>query len=290
MRRNPVHPTIEALLGAYALDAVDGDEGQRVNDHLVACPRCRAEVAGYHEVAGLLGNVGQEAPAGLWERIVAGLEEAPPALRLGPVADEPSSGTAAREVGGSACGGAGVEVGAGAEGRLPGAGGARGGTGHHRRRRGLQAAGAVLAAAAAAVIAVLGFQVASLDHRLNAVSSQMAPSMAAVRAALAQPGTRQLALRSPGGAPLAKAVIESEGTGYLYATDLRPLPQSETYQLWGVVGGSRISYGVLGPAPGVQVFRASRGVSALAITAEPAGGVVSSSHPPVAVGSLPSAS
>lgn len=48
------HKDLQTLLGAFALDAVDRDEARRVESHLVDCPVCREEVAGYLEVAGLL--------------------------------------------------------------------------------------------------------------------------------------------------------------------------------------------------------------------------------------------
>ena len=253
MGRVATHEDLEELLGAYALDALEPEESALVTWHLAACPRCRAEVAEHREVAGLLGSVGQEAPRGLWERIAANLEDPPRAVRLDRV-----PGTASI-----------VPLGAG-----------------RRRTRGrllVAAAGAV----AAAVIALLGIEVANLDHR--STPQIAAPSMTAVRAALAEHGSRQVSLVSPaGGRPLLSAVIEPDGSGYLYGANLRPLPASETYQLWGVVGDHRISYGVLGAAPGIQEFRAGDGVKVLAVTAEVAGGVSISSKPPVALGPVPS--
>src|SRR3546814_17505894 len=79
------HDEVQDLLGAYALDAVDDDERALVEDHLAECPRCRAEVHDHREVAALLAHGGQDAPEGIWDRIVGSLEEAPPALRLAPM-------------------------------------------------------------------------------------------------------------------------------------------------------------------------------------------------------------
>lgn len=76
------HPDIEDLLGAYALDALDADERDTVELHLRDCPRCRAEVADFRETAALLAYGGAEAPPGVWEKIPASLEEAPPRLEL----------------------------------------------------------------------------------------------------------------------------------------------------------------------------------------------------------------
>jgi hypothetical protein len=76
------HPEVEDLLGAYALDALDPDERDAVDLHLRECPRCRAEVADFRETASLLAYGGAEAPPGVWEKIQASLEEAPPRLEL----------------------------------------------------------------------------------------------------------------------------------------------------------------------------------------------------------------
>ncbi|MGA3352886.1 MAG: anti-sigma factor [Acidimicrobiales bacterium] len=86
------HDELEELLGVYALDALDAEERQAVDDHLLTCPRCRAELAAHREVAALLGNTADEGPAvapdELWDRISVSLQEEPPALspiaRLGP--------------------------------------------------------------------------------------------------------------------------------------------------------------------------------------------------------------
>jgi hypothetical protein len=92
------HDEIRALLGAYALDAVDREERAIVEQHLTECPQCRAEVSEHLEVAGLLGNEGGTAPDGLWDRISGALEETPPPLRLAPVPPPASRGLSTRFV------------------------------------------------------------------------------------------------------------------------------------------------------------------------------------------------
>ena len=78
------HDEIEEMLGVYALDALDADERQEVDDHLATCPRCRAELAAHREVAALLGSPAGDAPAvapeNLWDRITASLQDEPPVL------------------------------------------------------------------------------------------------------------------------------------------------------------------------------------------------------------------
>lgn len=79
------HAEIQELLGVYAIDAVDADEAAAVEAHLRECPLCRAEVAAHREAASLLAFSGEPAPTELWSKIAAGLDEAPPPLRLAPV-------------------------------------------------------------------------------------------------------------------------------------------------------------------------------------------------------------
>ena len=78
------HDELEELLGAYALDALEPEERQEVDEHLVSCPRCRAELAAHRDVAALLGNAVAGTPAAapdeLWDRISASLQDEPPAL------------------------------------------------------------------------------------------------------------------------------------------------------------------------------------------------------------------
>jgi len=76
------HTEAQELLGAFALDALDAQEADAVDVHLRDCARCRAEVADYRETAALLAFGGVEAPPGIWEKIQASLEEAPPKLEL----------------------------------------------------------------------------------------------------------------------------------------------------------------------------------------------------------------
>src|SRR3954468_13451869 len=69
------------LLGAYALDAIDDDEREAIEAHLLTCPRCRAEVAEHREVAAFLSK-GAPAPDGVWDRIAAELSPPAPPLRM----------------------------------------------------------------------------------------------------------------------------------------------------------------------------------------------------------------
>ena len=69
------HDEASELLGAYGLDAVDGEERTQLEEHLETCPRCRAELDSLREVAAAIGNSVQPLPDGLWSNIAARLPE-----------------------------------------------------------------------------------------------------------------------------------------------------------------------------------------------------------------------
>ena len=245
------HPEIEQLLGVYALDAVSPEEADLVDVHLRDCPRCRAEVAEHREVAASLAHVGSSAPPGVWSRIAGSLEEAPPQLDMARVVSMRS--------------------------RPP------------RRSVPIRMAAAV-AAMAAAVIALLGVQVSHLEGRADKFETALQKEGLdqAVQAALLDNSARRVSLSSEDGATVVQAVVRDNGDSYLIGDSLPRLPADQTYQLWGVADDRAVSLGVLGPQPGVSAFKmASAGVTALALTTEAAGGVVSSSNLPVARGPLP---
>ena len=263
------HEDVVELLGAYALDAVDAGERDAVERHLEACAQCRHEVAEHREVAGMMASGWQPAPEGLWDRIAATLEEKPPPLRmpLSAVQGEPPQGLvpeAERQ-------------------RLrPDPDPVVVPLEEQRRRRrpgGIgRAAAAVGIAASVAVFGLLG---------VTALTRDDATDLADVAAAAAErPDARRVDMRSPDGTLSAEAVVLADGTGYLVETNLPQLPPDRTYQLWAVVGGSKISVGVLGQRVGPLAFRASADVSAFAITNETAGGVIVSQQPPTVVGTL----
>jgi hypothetical protein len=260
------HRQVQELLGAYALDAVDADEAEAVELHLRECPRCRDEVQGHRETAAMLAHVGAPAPEGVWGRIAQHLE-----------GDQPTEAAPTPPPGSGRSGGLHA---------LPGGAVGRPSTGPTRSVP-MRAAAAVLAVAAA-LIAVLAVQVGRLDSRLDGVSAALSKRSAdqAALAALARPDGRRVHLQSADGGQGADAVLLPDGQAYLVADRLPALSADQTYQLWAVVGGEKISVGVLGPQPVVAAFRYSAEPSALAITAERAGGVVSSQKTPVVVGAV----
>lgn len=72
------HHGTQDLLAVYALDAVEPAEAEAIELHLRECGRCRAEVADYRERAALLAIGHGPAPADVWDRIAAALDDGPP--------------------------------------------------------------------------------------------------------------------------------------------------------------------------------------------------------------------
>lgn len=256
MAHELTHAEIETLLGAYAVDAVDPDEADAVEAHLGECPRCRAEVAEHREAATLLSFSGAPAPERVWARIASGLEETPPFEMARPVPIERGRTSRTR--------------------------------GTRRSGRSTRAAFASALAIAAAVITGLGVQVVRQDHRIDrlaAIADERGLDQAAAAAAVA-PNARTVRLATGAGDHVADAVVLPDGRGYLVRADLPALGRDQTYQLWGVIGGQTISLGLLGNDPTISSFRAVGPLTALAITAERAGGAVAPTTAPVVHGTL----
>jgi Anti-sigma-K factor rskA/Putative zinc-finger len=278
------HDEAAELVGALALDAVDGAELEALRAHVDACPRCRAELDAYREVAATLGNQQVEVPHHLWDRIssevshswggweVAG--DLPPALRARLDVERPTPVVAANTGDESA------------DSREIAVGDAGTGAASKWRRRSRVA----LVAMAAALIAVVGLSIALASS--GGGPSQQASSgagqglQAAAASVLANPDHQQATLRSPDGREVAR-VVTLDGHGYVLATAMAGLPKDETYQLWGLIRGRTISLGLLGPDPRTVGFSyGSSRPSEILVTVEPNGGVVSPDHSPVATGPL----
>ena len=268
MSTTPTHEELRDLLGVYALDAVDPDERLLVEEHLVTCPACRAEVSAHREVASMLAHTGATAPDGLWDRISASLEETPPALRLAafappgePAADEAGAGAPAAPVASLAA--------------------------HRERRVRLSAFVGVAAAAVIAVLA-LGFVVVRQNSRLDHVNAALSKVglQQVVSKAMNERGFSHAHLQSTDGKVSVPAVVTPQGVGYLVTTDLPTLRAGRTYQLWGVRRKHVVSLGIFTAGADAVPFQTNGPLDALAITDEVEGGVTSSSNQPVVAGKV----
>jgi anti-sigma factor RsiW len=251
------HDEIQELLGAYALDAVDDAEHEAVELHLRECPRCRAEVAEHREVAALLANGGTDAPDGVWDRIVAALDESPPRMRI--------------EIKGE--GGTVVPL----QRPTPSAGAARA----DRGRFGGRVRAAVLAVAAALIL-LLGGLVVRLNDRVGELEGRESLTEVA-SAAVADPASRHGMLAIEDGQVQVPATVTADGAGYLFAASMPKLSDELVYQLWGANGTDLISLGTFDGGSEVVPFHLAPGISQLAVTEETSPGVVTPQHEPIGV-------
>ncbi len=253
------HDEASELLGAYALDAVEGDECTELEEHLDTCPRCRAELDSLREVAAAMGNSVEPLPEGLWSQIAIHLPERqesgepPPMPQLTPAGRSPFRAPA---------------------------------DGRGRRRRTMVTMIGAIAVAAAAVAVALGIGLVRADDKVSNLQSAEARLPATVTAALHTPGHRLISLDASSHTRLAQVVVVPSGQGYLVSSNLPTLDSGQTYQLWGIVGHRPISLGLLGDSPRHAAFTmaGSTRPSRLSITAEPAGGVVAPTGPTIATG------
>jgi anti-sigma-K factor RskA len=251
------HEEINDLLASYALDAVVTDECEDIEEHLEQCPRCRAELDAYRDVAAGLGTSVAPLPEGLWLNIVSRLPESgaepSPMPRLFPDAVIPPGPSRLR--------------------RRPVSSRAR-----------FAVVGSIVGAAAAAA-AILGFVLSGADNTASPNEAAPAAQPTGVVSALETPGHMVINLGNGSTQTLAQFVL-ADGRGYLVSSKLPALGPSETYQLWGVVNGQPISLGLLGQSPSGSVFTlaGSSKSSQLRITVEPSGGSVVPSGGVVASG------
>ena len=274
------HEEVAELLGAFALDAVDGEDGETVHRHLAECRRCQAGLSEFHEVAGLLANSGGDAPPEVWENIAARV-----ALSQLAAVGEPGG-----EGGGETRRHEDHDM---VDSVVSMAGFPTTAKGRHRFRDGARNTVRwiipVSTAAALIVIAVLGLQVAHLNDRvgkLEAAQSLQGMSQAVQAAVLDPQATRvQLTSVKHEGSTLGQIVLLPSGSAFMINGDMPGLPSNETYQLWGRISGAMISISLLGnhPKDVALTIDPDARFGGFAVTIEPAGGVVTPTASPVAV-------
>ncbi|MSO78204.1 MAG: hypothetical protein EXQ79_01185 [Acidimicrobiia bacterium] len=252
---------LHELLGAYALDAVDGDEREQLEAWLERSPEAREELAGLRETAAFLSHAGSEAPPGLWARIEDALGEEPPALVL-PF---------------------------------------RRRTFALRLTAGIAAASVAAATVTVVVLSDkiqrqddrLEAVASSMERdgtRRAALAAMADPRSRTMH--LESPNASPNASPNDGGGGGATATLVSmhDGAGYLMSADLPRLPNDQTYQLWAMSGPNdaptMVSAGVLGRDFDLAAFRAPTDAWGFAITAEAASGVVRPQGPHVLEGAF----
>lgn len=288
-------PEVEALLGAYALDAVDDLERARVDRYLATSPRARAEVDDHMQVAMMLGNSAGPAPVHVWEQISAVINMNAPAT----ITSTPPAPQLPRNIATPARG-TGTPSAIGSTATLP----------RTRKPTGL----ALVAAACVAILVGLSTFTFNQSRRISELQTSAAEAkvdasrererarrdqsrIATLESELISSGTAEARVAQllststgkvvelqAGSVAVGRVVFDPRtGEGFIIATGLQPLPNGRTYQLWGVQGETVLSLGVLGQKPTTQGFSADGTWSAFVLTEEASPGVASSKNPALAV-------
>jgi anti-sigma-K factor RskA len=255
MGRELSRAELTELLAAYALDALDGDERDQVEQFVARDADARAEIDSLREAAAFLAHAGETAPDGLWARIEESLGAAPPSDELGaPVALDARRARPAQ-------------------------------------RRWLALA-ACFAAVAVAAIAVLGLEVSNQQGRIDQLDRRMADDgmRRAAESAMEAPGTQTVRLVSTDGKHVASIVMRADGSAFFMGSDLPSLASGRTYQLWAISGDAAtpapVSVAVLGAHATLTEFHIAGGVHMFAVTAEQSPGVAAPEHAPVLTGTM----
>jgi anti-sigma factor RsiW len=225
---------IHALVGAYALDAVDDLERAAFDRHLRDCGACRAEVAELQEAAARMAD-------GTWS-------VPPPALRDRVIAEIATT----RQV-------------------APLAPGRPRRAGSLRIR--LTAAAAAVVAAAVAGSAVFVVQEDRVRHE-RALAEAARSGDSRIRAILQSPDlvVRQESLTTGGSVTVASSRLQNAGVILLAATEAPA--DDRVFELWTLRGATPLRAGTLDPGQTaiVQVVEGLPGSSDVGVTVERAGG------------------
>ncbi|MHB2029496.1 MAG: anti-sigma factor [Acidimicrobiales bacterium] len=255
------HDEAYELLAPMALDALDADVRDVLESHVSECPRCQGELDELREVASALGTTYAAVPEGLWEKISSRLYE-----RDGDDAAVPELAVGALSIPFDAALTRRVEI-----------------------SKRLKAIAATVSLVAAAAIIALGASLVNANSHVGNLQNALNKSNeSAVLSALVTPGHKVITLASSTNHELARFVMLPDGRGYLISSRMPSLPGSETYQLWGIVGGKPVSIGVMGRSPSQVTFTlaSSPAPSALAVTIEPSGGALTPAKTLVASGAV----
>ena len=239
---------LHALVGAYALDALDGAERDRFERHLRGCRACESEVRGFAATAAALAMAAAaEPPSGLKQRVLAAAavtRQSPPTVAKAAARRRPHTSAPRRAW-------------------LP--------------RLALSAAAAGLVAAAA-----LGGVTVWTQHQLTTAQAENQ----AIAAVLAAPDAQIASARTSAGGIATVVASHSAGSIVFTSAGLQALPPSKVYELW-FLGKTARPAGLLPPARAgrtAPVLAAGLAVGdKVGVTVEPAGGSSSPTTTPIVV-------
>lgn len=268
------HDDFTELLGAFALDAVEPDERQRIEAHLHTCPWCAAEVAEHREVAAFLSHSGTDAPEGVWDRIAAELSPPAPPMRLSFTRTGEAEAAPLRAVAATPVQTADADDDVVAPNVVP-----------LTRRSVRMRTFAAAVTAAAVLLGAVGFVAVDQMRQREQIEAE-------VGSGTIPQGPDDLSVKLTGedADAGAQAVVNPSGKGYLVSHGLRDPGQDELYQLWGQVDGVVLSLGTFDGSTEVVNFQVDPdqldAVQAFAVTKERMPGVLASENAPVLVGEV----
>ena len=239
---------LHALVGAYALDALDGAERDRFERHLRGCRACESEVRCFAATATALAMATTaEPPPGLKQRVLAAAavtRQSPPAVAKVAAHRRPRATAPWRPW-------------------LP--------------RLAVSAAAVGLVAAA-----VLGGVTVWTQHQLTTAQAENQ----AIAAVLAAPDAQIASARTSAGGIATVVASHSAGSIVFTSAGLQALPPSKVYELW-FLGKTARPAGLLPPARAgrtAPVLAAGLAVGdKVGVTVEPAGGSSSPTTTPIVV-------
>ncbi|WP_193612511.1 anti-sigma factor [Nocardioides lijunqiniae] len=239
---------IHALSGAYAVDALDDIERAQFERHLAECEACRAEVRSLREATALLAEaVQQEPPAGLRDRVLAGIDTVRPLPPLTSPASAPLTPVVSSDA--DALG-------------TPASSEA---SGSRRTRRRFPA---LVAAASVAAVLGLGGVVASQPWK-----DETSQPPSAVDQVLAAPDAESWEQRMDDGAKVTLTRSEKLNRAVVTAEGMPELTDEQVYELWLQHDGRMVPAGVMDGESGTLLLEGDPSTAeAAGITIEPAGG------------------
>lgn len=247
---------VHALSGAYAVDALDGEERTRFEAHLRQCADCREEVAGLREAAALLATDPVEPPPALRAAVLSGISGIRPLPPLLPERDTELPDVPHLP--------APVDLSA------------------RRRRRLINRLPLMVAAA---VVLLLAVGTAWISPWSDETTPDKAPQLTAAEQVLADPDHVVVEKKFPDGAQAKVVHSRSLGKAFIETVDMPPAPDGKVYELWfQTPAGEMVRAGLMPPLRD-QTFTlegdGSRAVG-VGITVEPAGGSDQPSSEPIA--------
>ena len=238
---------LHTLTGAFAVDALPGDEQHRFEAHLTECTACAAEVAELRATAGRLGlAVAETPPPALRDRVLR---------RIGEVRQEPPpSGSSPR-----------------ADGRRPG---------RAAKWRTYALAACLAVAAVLGGTAVWQHQQVDEARRQTQQARQQTAQLAEL---LASPDARTISGGAlPGGGSATAVVSQDRDRAALLASGMAEPPDGKVYQLWFADGDTMRPAGFAAPGTGAALLDGRvDGASGMGITVEPDGGSPQPTSDPV---------